>query len=292
MTLNDFVTHTCSRIELTFKQYLMENPSPALTLQKAVEYATLNSGKRIRPLLVYLIGRTLGSPWENLDPAASAVELIHVYSLIHDDLPAMDNSDLRRGKPSCHKAFDEATAILAGDALQPLAFEIITTHPSSLTAQQRLDMIKILSQASGIHGMAAGQMLDIEKTSSIDSLTQMYQLKTGALLNAAVKLGVISAGVSDPNIFNSLHIFAENIGLAFQIQDDLLDIEGASLAIGKPQGIDQANQKTTHLTLLGIEKSRKKIEMLFDTAVRSLNFLGEKNNLLCEFANMLMQRTT
>lgn len=289
MTLNDFVTHTYSRLELTLKKYLIENPSPASTLQKAVEYATLNGGKHIRPLLVYLIGRTLGASWENLDPPASAVELIHVYSLIHDDLPAMDNSDLRRGKPSCHKAFDEATAILAGDALQPLAFEIITTHPSPLTAQQRLEMVKILSQASGIHGMAAGQMLDIEKTSSIDLLTQMYQLKTGALLNAAVKLGIVSAGISDPNIFNSLLIFAENIGLAFQIQDDLLDIEGAT-TIGKPKRIDQANQKITHLSLLGIEKSRKKIEMLFDTAVRSLNFLGEKSNLLCEFATLLMQR--
>jgi|SRR5579872_436282 len=292
MTLNDFVTHSYSRLELILKEHLIDNPSPALTLQKAVEYATLNGGKRIRPLLVYLIGKMLGASWENLDPPACAIEFIHIYSLIHDDLPAMDNSDLRRGKPSCHKAFNEATAILAGDALQPLAFEIITQHPAPLTPQQRLDMVKILSQASGIHGMAAGQMLDIEKISSIDSLTQMYRLKTGALLNAAVKLGAISAGVSDPEIINSLLVFAENIGLAFQIQDDLLDIEGASHIIGKPQGIDQANQKVTHLSLFGIEKSRKKIEMLFDTAIDSLNFLGEKSELLCEFATLLMQRVT
>lgn len=290
MTLKEFITQAQSRLELSFKQYIIENLSPAITLHKAITYATLNGGKRIRPLLVYLIGRTFDSTWENLDPPACAIELIHVYSLIHDDLPAMDNSDLRRGNPSCHKAFTEATAILAGDALQPLAFDILTQHSASLTSQQRLDMIKILSKASGLHGMAAGQMLDIEGITSLDSLTHMYQLKTGALLSAAVQLGAISAGISDPMIFDSLHTFSENIGLAFQIQDDLLDIVGTSDTLGKPQGIDQTNQKITYPSLLGIEESRQKIQVLYDTALDSLNFLGERSKLLCEFATLLLQR--
>lgn len=290
MTLTDFVTHTHSRLDALFQHYLIANQSPAPNLQKAIAYATLNGGKRIRPLLVYLTGRAFDSSWENLDPPACAIELTHVYSLIHDDLPSMDNSDLRRGKPSCHKAFNEATAILAGDALQPLAFEILTQHSPYLLPQQQLQMVRILSEASGINGMAAGQMLDIEQVTTLDQLKQMYRLKTGALLTASTQLGAVAAGVSDPTTLGSLRIFAENIGLAFQIQDDLLDIEGASLATGKPQGIDQANQKTTYPSLLGIEQSRKEIEKLFETALDALSFLGEKKKLPCEFAKLLMQR--
>lgn len=288
MILSDIITHAHSRLETLFHEHLMTNPSPALTLQKAIAYATLNGGKRIRPLLVYLTGKTFDATWESLDAPACAIELIHVYSLIHDDLPAMDNSDLRRGKPSCHKAFDEATAILAGDALQSLAFEILAQHSPLLTSQQQLDRIKILSQASGIHGMAAGQMLDIEKITTLDELNQMYRLKTGALLTASVQLGAISAGLADTTIFNALFIFAKNIGLAFQIQDDILDIEGT--AIGKPQGIDQINQKMTYPSFIGLEKSRKEVEILFNAAIHSLDFLGEKKKLLCDFAILLMQR--
>src|SRR5437899_2832756 len=218
MTLSDIASHAHTRLETLFNLYLIKNPAPATTLRKAMAYAVLNGGKRIRPLLAYLTGRTFECSWENLDAPACAIELIHVYSLIHDDLPAMDNSDLRRGKPSCHKAFDDATAILAGDALQPLAFEVLSKHPAALTPQQRLDMIDVLSKASGMHGMAAGQMLDIEKMTSLDSLTNMYQLKTGALLSTATHLGAIAAGVSDPAIFESLLTFAKKMGLAYQIQ--------------------------------------------------------------------------
>ncbi len=292
MILTDFITHAHVRLDSLFQHYLIDTRSPAATLQKAMAYSTCNGGKRVRPLLVYLTGHIFNASWENLDAPACAVEFIHIYSLIHDDLPAMDNSDLRRGKPSCHKAFDEATAMLAGDALQPLAFEILTEHSGSLSLKQRLDMIKILSKASGMKGMAAGQMLDIEKATSLDTLKPMYQLKTGALLSTAIQLGAISAGVSDPAIFDSLHLFAENIGLAFQIQDDLFDIEGTTHQTGKPKGLDQANQKITWPCLLGIEKSRQEIETLFDTALHSLDFLGEKKKLLCDFATLLMQRNT
>ncbi len=290
ITLLDFISKARARLETLFTQYLINNNTPATTLSKAMAYAVLNGGKRIRPLLVYLTGKTFESSWENLDAPACAIEFIHVYSLIHDDLPAMDNSDIRRGKPSCHKAFDDATAILAGDALQPLAFEILSKHSDPLTPQQRLTMIEVLSKASGMDGMAAGQMLDIEKTTSLDSLTQMYQLKTGALLCASTHLGAIAAGVTDKTTLNSLLTFAKNIGLAYQIQDDLLDIESPSDIIGKPQGIDQANQKITYASLLGIEQSRNKINALFDEAIHCLDFLGERNKLLREFATQLMQR--
>lgn len=290
MTLTDFIAHTNSRLESLFNQYLVADAFPATTLQKAAAYATLNGGKRTRPLLVYLTGRLFDAPWENLDAPACAIEFIHVYSLIHDDLPAMDNSDLRRGKPSCHKAFDEATAILAGDTLQPMAFEVIAKHTCSLSPEQRLEMIKRLSEASGIRGMAAGQMLDIEGVSSAESLIQMYRLKTGALLTAAVQLGAISAGISDSGVFDALRVFAENIGLAFQIQDDLLDIEGTVETLGKPSGHDQLNSKITYPSLLGVEKSREKIQVLFETGIQSLNTCTPRKNLLSEFATLLMQR--
>jgi len=290
MTLTDFIAHADSRLESLFNQYLLKDITPAITLQKAAAYATLHGGKRARPHLVYLTGRLFDAPWENLDAPACAIEFIHVYSLIHDDLPAMDNSDLRRGKPSCHKAFNEATAILAGDTLQPMAYEMIAKHACLLNSAQRLEMIKRLSEASGIHGMAAGQMLDMEGVKTAESLIQMYRLKTGALLTAAVQLGAISAGITDPDVFDALRIFAENIGLAFQIQDDLLDLEGTVETLGKPPLHDQTNGKITYPSLLGVAKSREKIRTLFETGMQSLNTCTPEKNLLSEFAAQLMQR--
>lgn len=290
MILTDFIAHAETRLETLLNQYLSDDSFPAPGLQKAAAYATLNGGKRTRPLLVYLTGRLFNASFEDLDAAACAIELIHVYSLIHDDLPAMDNADLRRGKPSCHKAFNEAIAILAGDALQPMAFDIIARHPSGLTAEQRLNMIKVLSEASGMRGMAAGQMMDMEGVSSADELIQMYRLKTGALLSASVRLGALSAGISDSATLGALNRFAENMGLAFQIQDDLLDIEKPSDLTGKPQGIDQTNGKITWPSLVGIQASQEKVEVLFDEGIQSLDLLAGKNNLLSQFATQLMQR--
>jgi farnesyl diphosphate synthase len=287
MTLDDFITTARNRLENVFQTYLVAAPQPATQLKKSIAYAALDGGKRIRPLLVYLSGRALGASWENLDAAASAIEFIHVYSLIHDDLPAMDNSDLRRGKPTCHKVFGDALAILAGDGLQPLAFDILADHPSDLGAAVRLQMIKTLSQASGIHGMVAGQTLDIEGVRDLDTLTQMYRLKTGALLMASVKLGAIAANADSA----ALETFAANIGLAFQIQDDLLDIEGTSQITGKPQGIDNINQKITYPSLLGVQESRAYVNILFEEALASLAYLGETAALLQEFSVRLLNRS-
>ncbi len=290
MKLIDFIAHAQTRLDRIFKYYFIEQPQSAVKLQESIAYAVLNNGKRIRPLLVYLTGHALNAPWENLDPAAVAVELIHVYSLIHDDLPAMDNSDLRRGKPTCHKVFGDAMAILAGDALLPLAFEILATRPATLSTEQRLKMIKKISSASGMHGMVAGQTLDLSGVDTLSSLTEMYQLKTGALLKASVELGIIAANNENQQTLTSLQKFAENIGLAFQIQDDLLDIEGNAHMTGKPIGIDRANEKITYPTLIGVDQSRQTVEALFKEALSSIEFLGNAGQLLHDFANNLLLR--
>lgn len=293
MTLTDYTQQALIRLDRQFQRYLLQPQPTAIRLQKAITYSVLNGGKRIRPLLTYLTCHTFDGNWDLADPAACAIELVHVYSLIHDDLPAMDNSDLRRGKPSCHKAFDEATAILAGDALQPLAFEILATHPAALSLQQRIKMIELLSKACGMQGMTAGQMLDMEGTHNrdINALTQMYQLKTGALLAASVQLGAVAAGRLDDAAQSALTEFATNLGLAFQIQDDLLDIESPTDTLGKPQNLDEINGKTTYPALVGVESSRKKITELFTCAMTALDFFGTKKSLLEEFAQQLMQRS-
>lgn len=287
MKLDDLILLTETRLESLFTLYLKKPQYAAPILQQAIQYSVLNGGKRVRPLLVYASGYALDVPWENLDAAACAIEWIHAYSLIHDDLPAMDNADLRRGKPSCHKKFNDAIAILAGDTLQPMAFDLIASHPSSLTAEQRLNMIHVLSHASGIEGMATGQALDLETTHTLESLTNMYRLKTGALLTACVKLS--AAATHHPHAA-CLIPFTEAIGLAFQIQDDLLDIASSTESLGKPQGIDAINQKLTYPCVLGIEKSQQRVEELFEAALNSIEILGEKAQLLREFAHTLLQR--
>lgn len=285
MKLADLQIICINRTDQLYHKYI-KLPAPSAKLQEAVSYAVFNGGKRVRPLLVYATGLALGAEIENLDAAAAAIELIHAYSLIHDDLPAMDDADFRRGKPACHKVFGEGVAILAGDALQTLAFQIIATHSCSLNSEQKLQMIGILSEASGLAGMAGGQALDIaEKITRVEDLTELYRLKTGALLSAAVKLGI--AGANQKNN-PALEKFAECIGFAFQIQDDVLDIE--SDATGKPQGIDVINEKVTYPALVGIEKSRLKVKELIESAFSLIADLGPEGKILHELAHYLLQR--
>jgi farnesyl diphosphate synthase len=290
LSINDLLILSQQRTEKFINLYLEGINSPANPLKEAMYYTLTNGGKRIRPLLVYATGYFLDATWECLDVPACAIELIHAYSLIHDDLPAMDNADLRRGKPSCHKAFSEALAILAGDALQPLAFEIIASHPASLNAEQRIAMISLLCNASGLKGMAAGQALDMQGTRTIEELIQMYALKTGALISTSVKLGAIASHVFDVEIHHKLEKFAEAIGFAFQIQDDLLDIDSHTEMTGKPQGLDVINQKNTYPLLVGIEEAHAKIQSLFAMALNILDSLGEKSHILREVAYFLLQR--
>jgi geranylgeranyl pyrophosphate synthase len=293
LALNDLIPICQSRVENLFAIYIRDKTTPAGILQEAMSYGVYNGGKRIRPLLVYATGLALNTPLENLDAAACAVELIHSYSLIHDDLPAMDNADLRRGKPACHKVFGDAMAILAGDAMQALAFQVIAMHPAALTPAQRMDMIQVLGEAAGPMGMAGGQALDItamDQTITLDKLLLLYKLKTGALLSASVKLGMLSANTALETEKAALEKYADCLGLAFQIQDDLLDMEGTTSALGKPQGIDAANNKMTYPVLCGIEKTKLKIQELTELALQSVGVLGNKGQILVELAESLLSR--
>jgi geranylgeranyl diphosphate synthase type II len=311
----DALTNNASKKPLTvdtvdIKQYLLncQNrvnhviethlPTRALstTLQEAIRYATLNAGKRIRPALIYATTQALGGDLNHADPAACAVELIHSFSLVHDDLPAMDNDDLRRGKPTCHIAYDEATAILVGDALQSLAFEVLAAEPCHSTPNEkcRLAMIRTLATAIGPMGMAAGQAIDLAcegKTITLSQLETMHALKTGELIRASVRLGALSAGCHDPKILHQLDEFAANMGTAFQVQDDILDIIGDTNVIGKRAGADAALGKATYPALLGLQNAQEKAQTLHQHALEALAFFDHKADPLRHLSNYIITRT-
>ena len=261
-----------------------------MRLHAAMHHATLDGGKRMRPLLVYATGSAFGCDDAALDHAAAAVELVHAYSLVHDDLPAMDDDDLRRGKPTVHVAFDEATAILAGDALQSLAFELLARAPQP--AQARVAMLQELASAAGTRGMCGGQALDIDATGrriDIDELQRLHALKTGALLRASVRLGALAAGV-DAETSTRLDRFADALGLAFQMRDDLLDIEGDSATLGKTAGKDVAQDKATFPALLGIEASRARLAELQASMQAALAPFGARTDALAALGREAIQR--
>ena len=251
-------------------------------LHEAMRYAVLNGGKRVRPLLVYATGTCLGIDVSRLDPIAVAIELIHAFSLVHDDLPAMDDDDLRRGRPTVHKAFDEATAILAADALQPLAFQVVA-ESADLTGTEKASVISAIAKASGSLGMTGGQSIDLEaegKSLTANELREMHQLKTGALLSASV-LGVAELDNNADNAMrHGLTLFAGNIGLAFQIRDDILDVVGETDVIGKSVGADQRKQKVTWPALFGLGESRRQCNDLLEAALQALQpFAGRADEL-------------
>jgi farnesyl diphosphate synthase len=265
-----------TRVDTALEHALGPGSAASRSLLDAMRHAALDGGKRMRPLLVYAAGTAFGCDENLLDAPAAAVELIHAYSLVHDDLPAMDDDSLRRGKPTVHVAFGEATAILAGDALQSLAFGLLAQ--SRLPASVCVAMFGELASAAGACGMCGGQALDLEATgrgASLDatSLQQLHALKTGALLRAAVRLGAIAAEV-DPSTRQRLDVFADALGLAFQIRDDLLDVESDSATLGKTAGKDVAQAKATFPALLGIEGSRARLEALGQRMQHALAPLG------------------
>ena len=262
-------------------------------LMKAMRYAGIEGGKRIRPLLVYASATAVGARVEDADAPACAVELIHSYSLVHDDLPAMDDDDLRRGKLSVHKAFNEATAILVGDALQSLAFQCLTLQNPNLTAETKLAMIGILSKAAGAEGMTGGQAMDLyaeSKNIKLSSLENIHRLKTGALIKASIKLGAMCNPKTTDRQFILLDKFADNIGLAFQVQDDVLDEISDTKTLGKPQGSDRAQSKTTYVSLLGVDKAREKAINLSKDAIDSLTELSCSADALRELATFIVTR--
>jgi farnesyl diphosphate synthase len=284
-----------ARVEKALEERLPPASIHPGRLHESMRYAVLGNGKRIRPVLVYAAGTVAGVALEHLDGPACAVELIHAYSLIHDDLPAMDNDDLRRGKLTCHKAFDEATALLAGDALQTLAFQVLAqdggTAPDPGT---RLRLIDTLAQAAGSRGMAGGQAIDlmaVGKELNLAELENMHIHKTGALLRASVLMGAISQPAIPPETVAALDHYAKCIGLAFQIHDDILDVVSDPRTLGKNPGQDAALDKPTYPALLGLEGARRHADMLRESALESLAGFGSEAHLLRWIAAYVVQRT-
>jgi geranylgeranyl pyrophosphate synthase len=272
-------------------------PGPGVVpaqLHAAMRYSVLGGGKRIRPALMFATALTLGLQEDEVEGAACAIELVHAYSLVHDDLPAMDNDDLRRGRPTCHKAFDEATAILVGDALQPLAFELLARDLSlPASSSVRLQLIGLLSEASGSFGMAGGQAIDMAaqgRTLDLAGIEQMHARKTGALIRASVMMAAECAPGLDPLLKTALSVFATSIGLAFQIQDDLLDVIGETAVLGKTAGADQALAKPTYPAVAGIPASRACVSGLHERALAALEPFGERAEPLRQLADWLLAR--
>jgi farnesyl diphosphate synthase len=284
-----------ARTELQLARQLdLADPGTA-RLAEAMRYSTLGGGKRLRPILVYATGTALGAAPQMLDDAAAAVELIHVYSLVHDDLPAMDDDDLRRGRPTCHKAYDEGTAVLVGDALQALAFEVIAgRHAPLLSAAARLQQIQVLAQGIGTAGMAGGQAIDLAavgKPLSADALEGMHRRKTGALIRASVLLGAIAAGIVSGREYDALGVYGAELGLAFQIQDDVLDVAGETAALGKITGADAARGKPTYPSVHGLAGAEQLARLHRDAAVAALNDLGSRAADLISLADLVVERS-
>jgi geranylgeranyl pyrophosphate synthase len=293
--LPEFLKRVRMRVESALDQRLPPTTTAPQRLHAAMRYVTLGGGKRLRAALVIATGEALGAMPDVLDVPACALELVHAYSLVHDDLPAMDNDDLRRGKPTCHKAFDEATAILAGDALQTLAFELLAHDPAlAIEPTQRLAMLTQLTQAAGSAGMAGGQAIDLDAVGqplTLAGLENMHERKTGALIRASVALGALCSPSCDAARLMQLDSYARAIGLAFQITDDILDIEGDTVTLGKPQGSDQKQAKPTYPSLLGLDRARALAREQHAVALESLRFLGDNGQLLGEIADFILDRT-
>ena len=270
-------------------------PAPELArLYEAMRYSVMNGGKRVRPLLAYAACQALGAAPEQANGAACAVELIHAYSLVHDDLPAMDDDDLRRGQPTTHKAFDEACAILAGDGLQSLAFTaLLDPHMSTLDADTRLRMVSDLAMAAGPAGMVGGQAIDLGSVGvKLDrtALEYMHRHKTGALIEASVQLGALASGRARPEDLHALNIYARAIGLAFQVQDDILDVEGDTATLGKQSGADAARDKPTYPSLMGLAAAKTYALELRDQAINALRLFDAAAEPLRELARYIVER--
>jgi farnesyl diphosphate synthase len=289
-----FMAQCRERLDHSFDTWLPAATTHPASLHEAMRYAVVDGGKRIRPTLVYAGGLAVGAAPETLDVPACAVELIHAYSLVHDDLPAMDNDDLRRGKPSCHRAFGEATAILAGDALQSLAFHILAhNHAAGLDAATRLRMLENLALAAGSRGMAGGQAIDLAATGqqlNIAELEDMHIHKTGALIRASVVLGALSNTRTEAAALTRLDHYAKCIGLAFQIRDDILDIEGEAETLGKNTGMDQHLEKSTYPALIGLDAARQRASELHTEAMDSLSGFDQQADPLRWISSYIIER--
>lgn len=288
----DRVREYTARVDAALDSALPLEETRPERLHEAMRYAVFNGGKRVRPLLVYATGECLGIDNALLDAPAVAIELIHAFSLVHDDLPAMDNDELRRGKPTLHVAYDEATAILAADALQPLAFSVLS-KASGISTAARLDLIDLVSGACGSIGMTGGQSVDLAaegKVLTAEEIEHMYALKTGALIHASIMSScVLASGVSEAQR-EALDGFGRDVGVAFQVKDDLLDVEGQTEVIGKPAGSDEALRKATYPGLFGIERARERCDELLSRGLARLDALGDRADALRWLAGYIVSR--
>lgn len=277
-------------VEATLKKYIKAENNPQKKIYEAVEYSLMAGGKRLRPVIMMMTAKMLGKSPNTVLPFAAAIEMIHTYSLIHDDLPAMDDDDLRRGRPTNHKVFGEAMAILAGDALLTKAFEVASDFDDETVSRERvLRAISVLAKSAGADGMVGGQVVDIEsRNEDAELLKYLHSLKTGALIKASGMIGAILSGANDEEI-SAVESFCENLGIAFQIQDDILDVVGSEEELGKPIGSDAENEKSTYVTIFGIEKARKMAEDYTNMAIESLGMF-ENSHELAELAKKLMGR--
>jgi geranylgeranyl pyrophosphate synthase len=282
------------RMENALAARLPEGDVIPARLHGAMRYSVLGGGKRIRPALVFATARALGLSEDDVEAAACAIELVHVYSLVHDDLPAMDDDDMRRGRPTCHIAYDEATALLVGDALQPLAFQLLARDPKLPDSPLvRLRLIDLLAQASGTFGMAGGQAIDLAVQGmklDIGQVEDMHARKTGAVIRASVLMAAECVPSLDPNLYAALTRFANAVGLAFQIQDDLLDVTGDASMLGKATGADSERAKPTHPAIIGISASQQRVRLLHNQAIHALIPFGERAESLRSLANWLLSR--
>lgn len=295
-TFKSLVEQFQQRVDAALDHWLPPESVNPIRLHQAMRYAVLAPGKRVRPVLVYATASALDIDLEKVDGAACAVEIIHAYSLIHDDLPAMDNDDLRRGRPTCHRQFDEATAILAGDALQALAFYIISHDQKMIAnAAARLKMIENLALFSGSRGMAGGQAIDLEavgKNLNIAELETMHIHKTGALIRTCIQMAALSREDLDKPAFDALDSYAKCIGLSFQIQDDILDVTGDTATLGKTQGADSAHDKPTFPSVIGLQASQEKAAELHQQALQALSIFAEEADILRYISAWFVQRTS
>lgn len=290
--IDDWLGQYQARAESALQSVLPPASTAPQRLHGAMRYAALDAGKRLRPSLVYLAGEALGATADALDEPAAAVELIHCYSLVHDDLPAMDDDALRRGRPTVHRAYDDATAILAGDALHSLAFQTLASQ-ARCTGEQRAAMLETLARAAGSSGMAGGQAMDLAAEGQLtdrQQLETMHRHKTGALIRACVRLGIIAAPAASKSDQDSLDRFAHAVGLAFQVQDDVLDVTGDAALTGKATGGDASREKATFPALLGLEGARSYARELRDEALAALEGYGQAASRLREVAEFVVSR--
>lgn len=292
-SFQSWMKETQAKVEVALHQYLPSTSTAPQKLHEAMAYAVLDGGKRVRPLLVFAAGKLFDAPQELLSRAACAVEMIHAYSLVHDDMPCMDDDALRRGKPTVHKQYDEATALLVGDALQAQAFLVLSE--AQACADHKLPMLQLLAKASGSIGMCGGQAIDLASVGvalNLPELEQMHRLKTGALLRASVLLGAMSGKPLSADEVQALDQYSAAIGLAFQVVDDVLDATADSATLGKTAGKDAADNKPTYVSLLGLEASRQLADQLCHDAHQALSAFGASAQYLHDLADLIVQRKT